>query len=71
MPNSIINKIVDKIVSKLRSSGTQVEVSGFNRASAEMIYKLALHNKAERQTARSPRLKFYKPHMSWNGIPEE
>jgi hypothetical protein len=32
MPNSIINEIVDKSVLKLRSSGTRIEVSGFNRA---------------------------------------
>lgn len=40
---------LDKIVLKFRSSGAQVEVRGFNRASADMIDKFALHDKAERQ----------------------
>lgn len=71
MPNSIIDEIVDKSILKFRSSGTQVEVTGFNRASAGMIYKLAIHNKALRQAARSRCMKLYKPHMSWSGIPEE
>jgi SulP family sulfate permease len=42
---------LDKVVLKLRSSGAQVEVRGFNRASADMIDKFALHDKAERQSA--------------------
>lgn len=71
MPNSIINETVDKSVLKFRSSGTQVEVTGFNRTSAEMIYKLAIHNKELRQAARSRCMKLYKPHMPWSGMPEE
>ncbi len=41
----------DKIVIKFRRAGVDVEVLGFNKASADMVDKFALHDKAERQAA--------------------
>lgn len=42
---------LDKVVIKFRRNGTDVEVIGFNRASADMIDRYALHDKAEREAA--------------------
>ncbi|WP_104666912.1 SulP family inorganic anion transporter [Ensifer adhaerens] len=42
---------LDKIVMKYRKAGIQVEVLGFNQASAEMIDRFALHDKDERRAA--------------------
>lgn len=42
---------LDKIILKFRSLGDEVEVLGFNAASADMIDRFALHDKADRQTA--------------------
>mgnify|MGYP001587597494 CR=1 FL=1 len=42
---------LDKIVMKFRRNGIDVDVIGFNRASADMIDKYALHDKTERQAA--------------------
>ncbi len=36
---------LDKIVAKLRREGRQVEVTGYNRASADLIDRFALHDK--------------------------
>jgi SulP family sulfate permease len=42
---------LDKVVLKFRRAGVDVEVLGFNKASADMVDKFALHNKDERQAA--------------------
>ena len=42
---------VDKIVLKYRKAGVDVEVLGFNKASADMVDKFALHDKGERLAA--------------------
>jgi SulP family sulfate permease len=42
---------LDKVVIKFRGMDVDVEVLGFNRASADMVDKFALHDKAERQAA--------------------
>jgi sulfate permease, SulP family len=42
---------LDKIVLKFRRNGKEVEVLGFNRASADMIDRYALHDKSEREAA--------------------
>lgn len=42
---------LDKIVMKYRKAGIQVEVLGFNEASADMIDRFALHSKDDRRTA--------------------
>lgn len=42
---------LDKIVLKYRKAGVEVEVLGFNKASADMIDRFALHDKDERQAA--------------------
>lgn len=42
---------LDKAVLKYRKSGIQVEVVGFNKASADMVDKFALHDKDERLAA--------------------
>ncbi|USJ27342.1 SulP family inorganic anion transporter [Ensifer adhaerens] len=42
---------LDKIVMKYRKAGIQVEVLGFNEASADMIDRFAVHSKDDRSTA--------------------
>lgn len=42
---------LDKIVMKYRKAGVEVEVVGFNKASADMIDKFALHDKEQRLAA--------------------
>lgn len=42
---------LDKIILKFRSLGDEVEVLGFNTASADMVDRFALHDKANRRTA--------------------
>ena len=42
---------LDKTVLKYRRAGIQVDVIGFNQASAEMVDKFALHDKGERLAA--------------------
>jgi SulP family sulfate permease len=42
---------LDKVVIKFRRAGVDIEVLGFNRASADMVDKFALHDKDERQAA--------------------
>jgi sulfate permease, SulP family len=42
---------LDKVVLKYRRAGIDVEVLGFNKASADMVDKFALHDKDERQAA--------------------
>lgn len=42
---------LDKIVLKFRQAGDEVEVLGFNEASADMIDRFALHDKDERLAA--------------------
>ncbi|MEJ8308847.1 SulP family inorganic anion transporter [Agrobacterium larrymoorei] len=42
---------LDKAVLKYRNAGVQVEVMGFNKASAEMVDRFALHDKGERLAA--------------------
>jgi SulP family sulfate permease len=42
---------LDKVVIKFRRAGVDVDVLGFNRASADMVDRFALHDKAERQAA--------------------
>ncbi len=42
---------LDKVVMKFRQAGTDVQVLGFNDASAEMIDRFALHDKEERAAA--------------------
>lgn len=44
---------LDKVVIKFRRLGVKTDVYGFNRASADMVDKFALHDKAERQAASS------------------
>jgi len=36
---------LDKVVARLRREGSQVAVTGYNRASADIIDKFALHDK--------------------------
>ena len=42
---------LDKIVLKYRKAGIEVEVLGFNEASADMVDRFALHDKDERLAA--------------------
>ncbi|MFP5076067.1 SulP family inorganic anion transporter [Rhizobium sp. YIM 134829] len=42
---------LDKAVLKYRKAGAEVEVKGFNQASADMVDRFALHDKEERQAA--------------------
>ncbi len=42
---------LDKVVIKFRRLGVEVEVLGFNEASADMVDRFALHDKEERQAA--------------------
>lgn len=42
---------LDKAVLKYRNAGVQVEVMGFNKASAEMVDRFALHDRGERLAA--------------------
>lgn len=36
---------LDKIIARLRSDGSEVEVIGYNKASADLIDRFALHDK--------------------------
>ncbi|MFW2829360.1 SulP family inorganic anion transporter [Sphingomonas sp. ID0503] len=45
---------LDKIVARLRSQGRIVEVSGYNRASADIIDRFALHDKTGVETGAVP-----------------
>ena len=38
---------LDKIVARLRREGRTVEMVGYNRASADIVDKLALHDKTD------------------------
>jgi len=42
---------LDKVVLKFRQAGDEVEVLGFNEASADMVDRFALHDKDERRAA--------------------
>jgi SulP family sulfate permease len=42
---------LDKVVIRFRRAGVDVQVLGFNRASADMVDRFALHDKEERQAA--------------------
>jgi sulfate permease, SulP family len=42
---------LDKVVVKFRRAGVEVEIVGFNAASADMVDRFALHDKAEREAA--------------------
>jgi len=42
---------LDKVILKYRKAGVEVEVMGFNKASADMIDKFALHDRQERLAA--------------------
>ncbi|MDH6269228.1 SulP family sulfate permease [Rhizobium sp. SG_E_25_P2] len=42
---------LDKVVVKFRRAGVEVEIVGFNAASADMVDQFALHDKAEREAA--------------------
>jgi SulP family sulfate permease len=42
---------LDKVVIKLRKAGSDVQVLGFNKASADMVDRFALHDKDERAAA--------------------
>ncbi len=42
---------LDKVVIKFRRAGVEVEVRGFNEASADMVDRFALHDKTEREAA--------------------
>ena len=42
---------LDKVVLKFRQAGDEVEVLGFNEASADMVDRFALHDKDERHAA--------------------
>ncbi|WP_420963767.1 SulP family inorganic anion transporter [Brucella sp. IR073] len=42
---------LDKVVIKFRRAGVDVRVLGFNKASADMVDRFALHDKEERQAA--------------------
>ncbi len=42
---------LDKVVMKFRRAGIEVQVRGFNRASADMVDRFALHDKDERAAA--------------------
>jgi SulP family sulfate permease len=42
---------LDKVVLKLRKAGSDVQVLGFNKASADMVDRFALHDKDERAAA--------------------
>ncbi|MDD1501053.1 SulP family inorganic anion transporter [Agrobacterium sp. CNPSo 3708] len=42
---------LDKVILKYRKAGVEVEVMGFNKASADMIDKFALHDRQERPAA--------------------
>src|SRR3546814_15092453 len=46
---------LDKIVAKLRREGRSVEVVGYNRASADIIDKFALHDKPVVEIVLAPR----------------
>jgi len=45
---------LDKVVSRLRREGRQVEVTGYNRASADIVDKFALHDKTGVETGAVP-----------------
>jgi SulP family sulfate permease len=45
---------LEKVVIKFRRAGIDVEVLGFNQASADMVDRFALHDKAEREGASAP-----------------
>jgi SulP family sulfate permease len=42
---------LDKVVIKFRKAGVDVEILGFNAASADMVDRFALHDKDERAIA--------------------
>ncbi|MBB1250616.1 SulP family inorganic anion transporter [Rhizobium sp. G21] len=42
---------LDKVVIKFRKAGVDVEILGFNAASADMVDRFALHDKSEREAA--------------------
>ncbi len=42
---------LDKVVTKFRRAGVDVRMLGFNKASADMVDRFALHDKEERQAA--------------------
>ncbi len=42
---------LDKVVIKFRRAGVDIDVLGFNKASADMVDRFALHDKDERQAA--------------------
>ena len=46
---------LDKIVARLRRDGAAVEVSGYDRASAELVDRFALHDKTGVELGAVPR----------------
>jgi SulP family sulfate permease len=45
---------LDKIVARLRRDGRAVEVTGYNRASADMVDRFALHDKTGVESGLAP-----------------
>ncbi|WP_374145888.1 STAS domain-containing protein, partial [Sphingomonas sp. 28-63-12] len=45
---------LDKIIARLRREGREVEVIGYNRASADIIDRFALHDKTGFETGAVP-----------------